>query len=57
MVWRVWRSASAVTAQELMTTMSLSPANMARIVSLSARFMRQPSETTSTSQQVVVQLE
>ena len=45
--WRVWRTASLVTAQELITTTLRSPASSARIRSLSARFSRQPSVTTS----------
>ena len=48
-VWRAWRTASAVTAQELTMTVSLIPAASAwrRMVSDSAAFSRQPKLMTS----------
>src|ERR1700674_423637 len=49
MVWRAWATASAVTAQELITIMSSNPAasTWRRITSDSAAFSRQPKVTTS----------
>jgi hypothetical protein len=49
-VCRAWRTASAVTAQVLTTTVSLKPARSAsrRITSDSAALRRQPKVTTST---------
>jgi hypothetical protein len=45
---RDWRTASAVTAQELTTTVAVgAAASRPRMASLSERFIRQPSVTTS----------
>jgi hypothetical protein len=48
MAWRVWRTASLVTAQLLTMTRSSSLAASARIAALSAALRRQPMVTTST---------
>ena len=48
MVWRAWRTASAVTAQVFTTTASSSPLAARRIASDSVMLSRQPKVTTST---------
>ena len=49
MVWRAWRTASAVTAQVFTTTASSSPLAARRITSDSVMLSRQPKVTTSTA--------